>query len=823
MASSKTETRNNGVTHEQFRVIQKVTEDPFYFSSFANVIHPVRGRVSFSLYPYQKSVLWYFLTNRFNIVLKFRQAGLTELIALYCLWLAMYHDNKNIIIISIKDRVAKKVLRRIRFLYRNLPWYLQTPVINGRPGELGTQCITPDTVLRGSIKDFKIGEIIPLYPGIMDISRMDLRVLTHNGTFEKVTKTINKGYLETWEIENERGNILKCTPDHRLLTIDGWRSVKDIINHNLTCIFQDNSYLDNIKPPLVKPPETEIIKETKFSGYFVSNMGKVYSKMGLGKRKNKLVLMNTRISNGERVKLKGSGNGKFYHVHRLVWETFNGPIPDNLVVDHINCNRSVNHINNLQLITHSENIARAYKYNRILTQNNHRLDNISLQTLGKLKYLVSELKPGYGTGALIAKELGLTTKEVSHYTRGLSGNTTYISKIKVNRKFTELICDLEIENYHSYITKSDYVNHNTEMEFSNGSTITSIPTTEDAGRSEAVSLLVIDEAAIVRWAAQIWAAAFPTLSTGGSAILNSTPYGVGNFFHKTWVDAVARGNEFIPIRLKWQMHPERDLEWYRIMSSSLGPRRTAQEIDGDFLTSGNSVFDLVDIKAIEDLITEMPPYDVRHNGNMVIIKPPQKGHHYYIAADIASGRSRDYSAFTVMDRAGVEHAYFKGKMPVAQFANLLMSTGKDYNRAVLAPESNDIGLAVTTKIQESGYPNLFYTTRFLKEKGESKPKVEKIPGWYTTLKTRPIIIDELEDDIRNERVEILNKFFVQEAYTFIYDDRNRPVAMGKHSRGSEEDDLLDDETTYTDDSIMSEAICNYIRKGKVTTSVVSPT
>ena len=502
MASSKTETRNNGVTHEQFRVIQKVTEDPFYFSSFANVIHPVRGRVSFSLYPYQKSVLWYFLTNRFNIVLKFRQAGLTELIALYCLWLAMYHDNKNIIIISIKDRVAKKVLRRIRFLYRNLPWYLQTPVINGRPGELGTQ---------------------------------------------------------------------------------------------------------------------------------------------------------------------------------------------------------------------------------------------------------------------------------------------------------------------------------TEMEFSNGSTITSIPTTEDAGRSEAVSLLVIDEAAIVRWAAQIWAAAFPTLSTGGSAILNSTPYGVGNFFHKTWVDAVARGNEFIPIRLKWQMHPERDLEWYRIMSSSLGPRRTAQEIDGDFLTSGNSVFDLVDIKAIEDLITEMPPYDVRHNGNMVIIKPPQKGHHYYIAADIASGRSRDYSAFTVMDRAGVEHAYFKGKMPVAQFANLLMSTGKDYNRAVLAPESNDIGLAVTTKIQESGYPNLFYTTRFLKEKGESKPKVEKIPGWYTTLKTRPIIIDELEDDIRNERVEILNKFFVQEAYTFIYDDRNRPVAMGKHSRGSEEDDLLDDETTYTDDSIMSEAICNYIRKGKVTTSVVSPT
>lgn len=50
------------------------------------------------------------------------------------------------------------------------------------------------------------------------------------------------------------------------------------------------------------------------------------------------------------------------------------------------------------------------------------------------------------------------------------------------------------------------------IEFDNGSFIESIPTSSEAGRSESLSLLVIDEAAIVRWAAQIWAAAFPTLS-----------------------------------------------------------------------------------------------------------------------------------------------------------------------------------------------------------------------------------------------------------------------------------------------------------------------
>lgn len=59
------------------------------------------------------------------------------------------------------------------------------------------------------------------------------------------------------------------------------------------------------------------------------------------------------------------------------------------------------------------------------------------------------------------------------------------------------------------------------IEFINGSFIESIPTSEEAGRSESLSLLVIDEAAIVRWASTIWAAAAPAISTGGSAILNS--------------------------------------------------------------------------------------------------------------------------------------------------------------------------------------------------------------------------------------------------------------------------------------------------------------
>ena len=73
----------------------------------------------------------------------------------------------------------------------------------------------------------------------------------------------------------------------------------------------------------------------------------------------------------------------------------------------------------------------------------------------------------------------------------------------------------------------------------------------DAGRSEALSLLVFDEAAFIDKIEDIWVSAQSTLSTGGNAIILSTPNGVGNFFHKTWVGAEEEQNGFNTIRLHW--------------------------------------------------------------------------------------------------------------------------------------------------------------------------------------------------------------------------------------------------------------------------------
>jgi hypothetical protein len=748
----------------------------------------------------------------------------------------MYHPNKKVNIISIKDSVAKKVLKKIKYMYKNLPEHLKVPIVNGRMGELGTACITGDTMILGTKTDFPIQSIAPSEKGYLDVSGLNIRVLTENGTFERIMKTFNKGKLKTYTIVNDRGLTLRCTPKHKLLTTKGWKTVGEILKNNLTVIFKDTKELVNLAPPKVEKPVTEEIRETNIPGYWVSNLGRVFTtktKKGKGHGRDginpygtELRVMVTMVNRHERVKLTYKGSRQVYSVHRLVWEAFKGPIPEGMIIDHINGNGCCNWITNLQVITYSENTRRAFTMNRALKQSVRQTETLSYKQIGRVKEL---LKRDKYLNREIAKRVSggdkdlLDQKKVSRISRGKNCSDIYISKITKVDTTLETIYDMEVENYHSYITTNGYINHNSMIEFINGSFIESIPTSEEAGRSESLSLLVIDEAAIVRWASTIWAAAAPAISTGGSAILNSTPYGISGFYHSKWVEAITDSDSpFHPIRLYWKMHPERDQKWYDTMSKALGPRRTAQEIDGDFLSSGSTVFDLTDIKAIEDTLSEYPVIETRFNGQLRIMDKPKQGVRYFIGADVATGRSNDYSAFTLGDSNGEEAAVFKGRIPVEKYAKILGNLGKEFNWATIAPETNDIGLAVTTLLQTEGYPQLYYHKKLLKKKGKSRPEVEQYPGWITTSKNRSLIIDGLEEDIRKDNITIKDPFFVQEAYTFIYDSIGRPVAMGKHNRNNQTSDIDMDEETYSDDSIFGKAIYNHVRKNYKPSLIIQP-
>ena len=60
-----------------------------------------------------------------------------------------------------------------------------------------------------------------------------------------------------------------------------------------------------------------------------------------------------------RVWITGPGGGKYWKLHRFVWTAFNGEIPAEMQVDHIDNNRNNNALSNLQLLTPSENSIKA--------------------------------------------------------------------------------------------------------------------------------------------------------------------------------------------------------------------------------------------------------------------------------------------------------------------------------------------------------------------------------------------------------------------------------------------------------------------------------
>lgn len=115
------------------------------------------------------------------------------------------------------------------------------------------------------------------------------------------------------------------------------------------------------------------------------------------------------------------------------------------------------------------------------------------------------------------------------------------------------------------------------IEFSHGSTIKAIPTSDDAGRSEALSLLIIDEAAHIKNFDDLWTGLYPTISTGGRCVILSTPNGVGGQYHKLYTDAAAGLNNFNPINLPWDVHPEHDEEWFKDETRGFSARKIAQE------------------------------------------------------------------------------------------------------------------------------------------------------------------------------------------------------------------------------------------------------
>jgi len=320
--------------------------------------------------------------------------------------------------------------------------------------------------------------------------------------------------------------------------------------------------------------------------------------------------------------------------------------------------------------------------------------------------------------------------------------------------------------------------------FANGSTVTAVPTSPDAGRSEALSLLVVDEAAFIRDFEDIWTGLFPTISTGGSAIIMSTPNGVGGQYYKLWTEGTAQINEFNTINLPWWMHPEHDQAWFDKETKNIPKRKVAQEFLCDFISSGDTFLQPPEM----DYLRSMLEQPIRKEGpaqGVWIWSDPEPGKRYVISADVSRGDSNDFSTFHVIDMIDCEVvAEYMGKIPPDKLADLLSEYGTRYNVALLCPERNTFGYFACVKLRDSGYKRLYYRNYTGDPFEFISNDPDAVPGFETQGNTRPQILAKLEELIRNKTVKIYSQRFYDQMQAFIWSGSKAQASRDSH------DDLI---------------------------------
>tara|TARA_R110000782_G_scaffold102791_3_gene190125 strand:+ start:1781 stop:3313 length:1533 start_codon:yes stop_codon:yes gene_type:complete len=330
------------------------------------------------------------------------------------------------------------------------------------------------------------------------------------------------------------------------------------------------------------------------------------------------------------------------------------------------------------------------------------------------------------------------------------------------------------------------------MKLKNGSVIKSRASGKQSGRSLAGSVLIIDEAAFIDNIDTIWAAVYPIISTGGKAFVLSTVNGVGNWYHETYLAAVAKESSFNAMDIEWKEHPEyfrnpgyehlyEEMEargvnvddWEKTTRSNMPVKQWLQEYESNFLGTGETFMDGTILTRLMEGVDD--EFWINYNNKMRVWEEPQPQYEYIIGVDIAMGRDRDYSAFQVLNTyTGNQVAeFYSNKTPINEFAKIIDAVGNKYNTALVCPERNTIGNNLIDWLF-----NVFeYDNLWMDDKGDF--------GLQVTQRNRDEILNRMEEFVRNNKVKINSRRTMDELLTFIITESGRIEAdKGKH------DDLI---------------------------------
>ena len=390
-------------------------------------------------------------------------------------------------------------------------------------------------------------------------------------------------------------------------------------------------------------------------------------------------------------------------------------------------------------------------------------------------------------------------------------------------------------------------NSQKHYKLNNGCEVKAVATSKDALRGFTPTILVFDEAAFIEADSDFWAACMASLSTGGKVIVVSTPNGYDPIYYEIYDQALRNMNDFKITEMYWFRDPryakdlylvktddaihyllnkeeysEKDIiswedkpfhtrdydelkelmnlgykpcsSWFEAMVKKLkyDKRKVSQELECNFLGSGDNVFDSKLMQTVRENMIREPQNKMMGNA-LWIWKEPVVGHKYVMGVDVSRGDSEDFSSFQIIDFDEREQvAEFVGKLPPDTMAEVCYKWANMYSCFVVIDITGGMGVSTSRKLQEMNYKNLYVDGVDSANKWKYDPKaMEKIPGINFNNK-RVQIIASFEEVMRHG-FKIYSSRLYNEMNTFVYIN-GRP----DHQKG------------HHDDLIMSIAMATYV-------------
>lgn len=317
-------------------------------------------------------------------------------------------------------------------------------------------------------------------------------------------------------------------------------------------------------------------------------------------------------------------------------------------------------------------------------------------------------------------------------------------------------------------------------------------------------------------------------------VLESTANGVGNYFHKMWNQAVKGENDFIPIFLPWFIDPmytrpfatteeykqfiyevekrnfddkgkvtysyEKQLkDKFNLTYEQLNWRRYTikNKCNGDlikfmqeypatpeeaFISTGRPVFNtqilqkhMTGVKSPikRGYLTGIGSGGIIINeddrGYVTVYEQPIDGEFYVVGSDVAEGLAHgDYSASVVLRASTFDVvAKWHGHIDPDLYGEEIVKLARYYNDAYIGVENNNHGLTTLKAIQRLEYWNIYYSKTY----DRIADKITQKMGWTTSSKTKPMMIDKLNEFVREFYIYLPDEQIISEMFTYVRDDK----------------------------------------------------